>query len=162
MTIAVGDKVPFTSFVKLGAEGVEAVDGADLFKGRKVVVFGLPGAFTPTCDSAHLPSFMRVADAIKARGVDEIICLSVNDPWVMDAWAKATGGEAAGITFLADQKSEFAEAIDMILHVPATGFIQRMKRFSMIAEDGVVTAFNPEVARGVCEISGGEALLAQL
>lgn len=162
MTIAVGYKVPFTSFLKMGSEGMETIQGETLFSGRNVVIFGLPGAFTPTCDSAHVPSFMRVADDLKAKGVDEIVCVSVNDPWVMDAWGKSTGGDAAGITFLSDPVSEFAEGIDMILDVPATGFVRRMKRFAMYVENGEVKIFNPETARGVCEISGGEALLAQI
>ena len=162
MSISVGQNVPLTTFVKLGDAGVQEVSGEALFEGRNVVVFGLPGAFTPTCDSAHVPSFMRVADELRAKGVDEIVCLSVNDPWVMDAWSKTTGGSEAGITFLADAQSDFAEVIDMILDVPATGFVRRMKRFSMYVENGVVKVFNPEVARGVCEISGGEALLAQI
>lgn len=162
MSISVGDKVPFTTFSKLGENGPEAVSGQDLFSSRKVVVFGLPGAFTPTCDSAHVPSFMRVSEDMRAKGVDEIICLSVNDPWVMNAWAKSTGGEEAGINFLCDAQSEFAQAIDMVLDVPATGFVRRMKRFSMYVEDGVVKAYNPEIGRGVCEISGGEALLQQI
>ncbi|MDP7150430.1 MAG: peroxiredoxin [Paracoccaceae bacterium] len=162
MTITVGDKVPFTTFLKLGADGIEQINGEALFSGRKVVIFGLPGAFTPTCDSAHVPSFMRVADDLRAKGVDELVCVAVNDPWVMGAWGHSTGGVAAGITFLSDPQSEFAEGIDMILDVPATGFVRRMKRFSMIVEDGTVTAFNPEIARGVCEVSGGETLLAQL
>ena len=162
MTIAVGDKVPLTTFLKMGDDGIEQIAGNALFSNRKVVIFGLPGAFTPTCDSAHVPSFMRVADDLRAKGVDEIVCVSVNDPWVMDAWGKSTGGEASGITFLADPQSDFAEGIDMILDVPATGFVRRMKRFSMIVENGTVTAFNPEIARGVCELSGGEALLEQV
>ena len=162
MSISVGDKVPFTSFLKLGANGPEQVSGESLFSGRKVVVGGLPGAFTPTCDSAQVPSFMRVADQMKAKGVDEIVCVSVNDPWVMGAWAKSTGGEEAGITFLADAQSEFTAGIDMILDVPATGFVRRSLRYSMLVEDGTVTVFNPEVARGACEISGGEALLEQI
>jgi cytochrome c peroxidase len=162
MSISVGDKVPFTSFLTLGANGPEQVVGETLFSGRKVVVFGLPGAFTPTCDSAHVPSFMRVADQMKAKGVDEIVCVSVNDPWVMGAWAKSTGGEQAGITFLADAQSDFTTGIDMILDVPATGFVRRSLRYSMLVEDGTVKIFTPEVARGVCEISGGEALLAQI
>lgn len=162
MTIAVGDKVPFTAFLKMGEQGIETIPGKDIFSGRKVVIFGLPGAFTPTCDSAHVPSFMRVAEDLKNKGVDEIVCVSVNDPWVMDAWGKSTGGAEAGITFLSDPQSDFAEGIDMILDVPATGFVRRMKRFAMYVEDGIVRVFNPETARGQCEISGGEALLGQI
>jgi len=162
MSISVGDKVPLTTFSKLGENGPEFVSGGEMFSGRKVVAFGLPGAFTPTCDSAHVPSFMRVADQLREKGIDDIVCLSVNDPWVMNAWAKSTGGENAGITFLCDAQSEFAEAIDMVLDVPASGFVRRMKRFSMYVENGVIKAYNPEIARGVCEISGGEALLQQI
>lgn len=162
MSISVGDKVPFTSFTRLGENGPEPVSGEALFTGRKVAIFGVPGAYTPTCDAAHVPSFMRVADQLRAKGVDEIVCVSVNDPWVMNAWGQSTGGIAAGITFLSDAESAFAEGIDMVMDVPNIGFVKRLKRFAMYVEDGVVRVYNPETGRGTCEISGGEALLAQI
>ena len=162
MTISVGDKLPETTFLKSTDFEVEQIQGRDLFADRNVVLFALPGAYTATCDSQHVPSFMRVADALRAKGVDEIICVATNDAWVMEAWAKATGGADAGISFLSDPESKFTEAMDMLMDVPAIGFHKRSKRYSLYAENGVVKVYNPEVARGSCEISGGEALLAQI
>ncbi|MGA1181359.1 MAG: redoxin family protein, partial [Marivivens sp.] len=110
---------------------------------------------------AHLPSFMRTKPQFDAKGVDEIICLSVNDPHVMRAWGETSGGAAAGISFLADQASEFTKAIGMEFSAPPAGFFDRSKRYSMFVEDGVVTIFNPEIEKG-CAISGGENLLDQI
>ncbi|MDG2339588.1 MAG: peroxiredoxin [Paracoccaceae bacterium] len=162
MTISVGDKIPLTAFVKLVGAIATPISGADIFQGRKVAIFGLPGAYTSTCDSAHVPSFIRVADALRAKGVDEIICLATNDPWVMGAWSKSTGVADAGITFLSDPESKFTTAIGMEMSAPAVGFHARSKRYAMYADNGVVKIFNPEVERGVCEISAGETLLAQI
>ena len=162
MTILAGDRLPETTFLKSTDFALEEIQGADLFLNRKVVLFGLPGAYTATCDSAHVPSFIRVADQLRAKGVDEIVCLATNDAWVMEAWGKATGGADAGISFLSDPESKFTAAIDMILDAPAVGFHGRSKRYALYAENGIVKFYNPEVERGVCEISGGEALLAQL
>lgn len=156
--IEVGQRLPNATLTMMGPDGVQQVDLASRLKGRRVIVFGLPGAFTPTCSSAHLPSFMRTKPQFDAKGVDEIICLSVNDPHVMRAWGETSGGAAAGITFLADQASEFTKAIGMEFTVPASGFFDRSKRYSMFVEDGVVTIFNPEIEKG-CAISGGENLL---
>ncbi len=162
MTISVGDELPNTTFLKSTDFEAVQISGEKLFSGRNVVLFALPGAFTATCDSHHVPSFMRVADALCAKGVDEIVCLATNDPWVMGAWSKTTGGAEAGITFLSDPESKFTAAIDMIMDVPASGFHKRSKRYSLYAQNGIVKIYNPEVARGSCEISGGETLLAQL
>ena len=101
MTIAVGDRLPEATLVRIGEKGPEAVSMADKVKGRKVAIFAVPGAFTPTCHSAHVPSFIRTKDQFAAKGVDEIICVSVNDPFVMKAWGEATGATAAGLTMLA-------------------------------------------------------------
>jgi peroxiredoxin len=159
--IEVGQKLPNATLTMMGPDGVQQVDLASRLKGRRVIIFGLPGAFTPTCSSAHLPSFMRTKPQFDAKGVDEIICQSVNDPHVMRAWGETSGGAAAGITFLADQASEFTKAIGMEFSAPPAGFFDRSKRYSMFVEDGVVTIFNPEIEKG-CAISGGENLLDQI
>ena len=135
---------------------------ADKVKGRKVVVFAVPGAFTPTCHSAHVPSFVRTKDQFDAKGVDEIICVSCNDPFVMKAWGEATGATAAGITMLADASSEFTRAIGMDFDAPPVGLIARSKRYAMLVDDGTVTLLQQEESSGVCDVSGGEGLLANM
>ena len=162
MTISVGDAIPQTTFAKMQDGEISQISGAEVFDGRKVVIFGLPGAFTSTCDSQHVPSFMRVADDLRTKGVDEIICVATNDPWVMHAWAISTGGADAGITFLSDPESSFTLAIGMEMSAPAVGFHNRSKRYAMYVENGIVKVYNPEVQRGVCDISGGETMLAQI
>ncbi|MEM6303769.1 MAG: peroxiredoxin [Pseudomonadota bacterium] len=162
MTIAVGDTLPDATLVQLGADGPAPVQMADKIKGRKVVIFAVPGAFTPTCHSAHVPSFVRTKDQFDAKGVDEIICVACNDPFVMKAWGEATGAEAAGITMLADAGSEFTKAIGMDFDAPPVGLIARSKRYAMAVEDGKVTVLQAEENPGVCEVSGGEALLEAL
>lgn len=159
MTIATGDKLPDATLVKLGANGPETVSLADHAKGKKLVVFAVPGAYTPTCHSAHVPSFIRTKDQFMAKGVDEIICVSVNDPFVMKAWGEATGATAAGITMLGDADGSFTKAIGMSFDAPPAGLIGRSKRYAMLVEDGTVSKLNIEQSPGTCEISGGEALL---
>ena len=159
MTISKGDKLPDATLVQLGAGGPEAVSIADKTAGRKVVIFAVPGAFTPTCHSAHVPSFIRTKDQFAAKGVDEIICVSVNDPFVMKAWGEATGADKAGITMLSDAQSAFTKAIGMTFDAPPAGLMARSKRYAMLVEDGVVTVFNEEAGPGVCEVSAGEGLL---
>ncbi|WP_374371406.1 peroxiredoxin [Tabrizicola sp.] len=161
MTIEVGTYLPEATLLRVGPEGVESISIADRLKGRRVVIFGLPGAYTSTCSTAHVPSFMRTAKAFADKGVDEIICVSVNDPFVMKAWGEATGATAAGITMLGDADASFTKAIGMAFDAPASGFFARSRRYALLAENGIVTRFNPETGRG-CEISGGEHLLAQL
>jgi peroxiredoxin len=161
MTIAIGTKLPDATLLQMGANGAEGVKLADRLKGRKVVIFGLPGAYTGTCSTAHVPSFIRTSGAFAEKGVDEIICVSVNDPFVMKAWGEATGATAAGITMLGDADASFTKAIGMTFDVPPLGFFARSKRYSALVEDGVVTQFNPETGTG-CEISAGEHLLSQL
>lgn len=162
MTISVGDRLPGATLLQMGAHGPEAVDMAAKLKGRKVVIFGLPGAFTGTCTTAHVPSFIRTADRFAAKGVDEIICLAVNDPFVMKAWSDSTGAAAAGISMLGDAESAFTTAIGMDFTAAPAGFLNRSKRYALYAEDGVVKVFHPETGSGTCEISGGEALLAAI
>lgn len=162
MTISQGDTLPDATLVQLGDEGPAPVQMSDKLKGRKVVIFAVPGAFTPTCHSAHVPSFVRTKDEFMSKGVDEIICVSCNDPFVMKAWGEATGAEAAGITMLADASSEFTKAIGMDFDAPPAGLVARSKRYAMIVDDGKVTVLQAEENPGVCETSGGEALLENL
>ena len=161
MSIAEGAKLPDATLLKMGDNGAEAVNLGETLKGRKVVIFGLPGAYTGTCSTAHVPSFIRTAKKFAEKGVDEIICVSVNDPFVMKAWGEATGATAAGITMLADADASFSKAIGLTFDVPHLGFFDRSKRYSLMAEDGVVAKLNLETGPG-CEISAGEHLLSQL
>ncbi|PLL11956.1 peroxiredoxin [Tabrizicola sp. TH137] len=159
MTISVGQPLPEATLIRMGEGGAEAISVADRTKGRKVVIFAVPGAFTPTCHSAHVPSFIRTKDGFAAKGVDEIICVSVNDPFVMKAWGEATGATAAGLTLLADADSSFTKAMGLAFDAPPVGLLARSKRYALYAEDGVVKALHLEESPGTCEISGGEALL---
>ena len=162
MTISTGARLPDATLVKIGDKGPEGVALSERLKGRKVALFAVPGAFTPTCHSAHVPSFIRTKDDFAAKGVDEIICVSVNDPFVMKAWGEATGATAAGITMLSDAASEFTKAIGMAFDAPPAGLIARSRRYAMLVEEGGVTVLHAEEAPGTCEISGGEALLAAI
>ncbi|MEM6478000.1 MAG: peroxiredoxin [Pseudomonadota bacterium] len=162
MAISVGDTLPEASFVRLGSEGPEEVSVESLTKGRKVVLFAVPGAYTPTCHSAHVPSFIRTKDGFDAKGVDEIVCVSVNDPFVMKQWGEDTGASAAGIAMMADAASTFTTAIGMNFDAPPVGLMARSKRYAMLVEDGKVTVLNEEASPGECEISAGETLLDAL
>lgn len=162
MTITTGDTLPNATVLMMGEAGPTSVEMAEKLTNRKVVIFGLPGAFTGTCTTAHVPSFMRTADAFKAKGVDEIICIAVNDPFVMKAWGDDTGAAAAGITMLGDAESAFTKAIGMNFSAGPVGFVDRSKRYAMLVENGVVTILNAEASPGECEISAGETLLEQI
>ncbi|MBV0913286.1 peroxiredoxin [Anianabacter salinae] len=163
MSITVGATLPEATVLQLGAGGrPEEVQIADKFKDRKVVLFGLPGAYTGTCTSAHVPSFIAAMDDLKAKGVDEVICVSVNDPFVMNAWAESTGAAAAGITMLADAGAEFTKALGLAFTAPPAGFYDRSQRYALAAEDGVVTVFHPEESPGTCDHSGGASMVAAL
>jgi len=162
MTISVGDKVPSVTLIQKQNDAPAAVSLDDRLAGRKVVIFGLPGAFTPTCSSAHVPSFIRTADQFAAKGVDEIICVAVNDMHVMKLWGEQTGGTAAGIIFLADGDGSFTKSIGMDYDNPPAGMFGRCKRFAMYVEDGVVKVISPEIEAGVCDLSGGEYMLDQI
>ena len=162
MTISVGDTLPDATLVHIGNEGPAQVSLHERAKGRNVVIFGLPGAFTGTCTTSHVPSFIRTREKFAAKGVDEIICLSVNDPFVMKAWADSTGAEKAGISMLGDAEGQFTRAAGMEFTAAAVGLIGRSKRFALYAEDGVVKVVHLEENPGVCDISGGEALLAAI
>ena len=159
MAISVGDSLPEASFTRLGEGGPEAVSLGELTRGRKVVLFAVPGAYTPTCHSAHVPSFIRTKGGFEEKGVDEIICVSVNDPFVMKSWGEATGASAAGITMLSDAQSEFTKAIGMDFDAPPAGLIARSKRYAMHVVDGEVKVMHAEENPGVCDISGGEAMV---
>lgn len=159
MTISIGDTLPNATLLQMGEEGPEQVVLADKLRDRKVVIFGLPGAFTGTCSTAHVPSFMVTYDDFMAKGVDEIICISVNDPFVMKAWGESTRALETGITMLADAESEFTKAVGMNFSAAPVGFVDRSKRYSMLVENGTVLILNAEDSPGVCEISAGETLL---
>lgn len=162
MTIKVGDTLPNATLLRMGEEGPEKVTLSEKIEGRKVVVFGLPGAYTGTCSTAHVPSFMVTYDDFKAKGVDEIICVAVNDPFVMQAWGESTRATETGITMLADAESEFTTAIGMNFSAPPVGLVNRSKRYSMLVENGVVSILNEELSPGECEISAGETLLGAM
>ena len=161
-TISEGDRLPGATLMRVGTEGPEKVELGPLLDGRKVVLFAVPGAFTPTCHSAHMPSFVRTRGAFAEKGIDEVICVSVNDPFVLKVWDEATGADAAGITLLADPEGSFTRAIGMAFDAPPAGLIGRSQRYAMIVDDGVVRTLHVETARGVCEVTAGESLLATL
>ena len=161
MPIKVGDRLPNATFRVMTSEGPRPKTTDEVFKGRKVALFAIPGAFTPTCSNLHLPSFLKNAGAIKAKGVHAIAVTGVNDVFVMEAWKKATGAEGK-IEFLADGNGEFAKAIDMAFDGSGNGLGTRSKRYSMLVDDGVVKTLNIEDAPGKCDISGGDALLKQI
>lgn len=161
MTIAIGDRIPAAKFRVLGEDGPKEITTEAVFSGKKVVLFAVPGAFTPTCHKNHLPGFLNHLEAIKAKGVDEVAVVAVNDVWVVNEWAKASGGKGK-IEFLSDGGLEFTRAIGMEIDLSEAGLGMRSKRYSMIVEDGVVTALNVEEAPGTAELSGAAAILGQL
>ena len=159
MTIKVGDKVPDIELKIMTEKGPAPLKTGDLFKGRRVAVFALPGAFTPTCSAKHLPGFIEQAAAIRAKGVDQIVCLSVNDAFVMGAWGKAQGA-GDKVLMLADGNGAFTKAVGLELDASGYGMGTRSKRYSMLVKDGVVTHLNVEKP-GAFEVSSAEALLQQ-
>ena len=159
MTISIGDRIPNVVMNQMGADGPAELSSEELFSGKKVVLFALPGAFTPTCSASHLPGFVANADKIKAKGVDDIVCLSVNDAWVMDAWGKAQNADA--IHMVADGSANFTQAVGLVLDRTKAGMGIRSQRYAMIVEDGVVKALNVEEP-GKFEKSSAEAILAEL
>ena len=160
MPIKVGDRLPEAKFRVMTPEGPAFKSTDDVFKGRKVALFAVPGAFTGTCHKMHVPSITQSAAAIKAKGVDTIALTAVNDIFVMDAWKKATAAD--NVEFLADGNGEFAKAIDLTFDGSGHGLGTRSRRYSMLVEDGVVKKLNIEEAPGKVEVSGGDALLKQL
>ncbi len=159
MTIKKGDRIPAATFTHMTSEGPKEISSGELFGGKKVVLFALPGAFTPTCSAAHLPGYVANADKLKAKGVDDIVCLSVNDAFVMDAWGKAQNAEE--IHMVADGNGDFAKALDLVLDLTKRGMGVRSQRYAMIVNDGTVTELAVE-APGKFEVSGAEAMLAKL
>ncbi|AHM03801.1 Antioxidant, AhpC/Tsa family [Roseibacterium elongatum DSM 19469] len=157
--VAIGDTLPDARFVRMGEAGPEEVSLTDKAKGRRIVLVAVPGAFTPTCDARHLRSFVRTKIQFDAKGIDEILCISVNDAHVMRLWGETTGATAAGITLLADADSSFTRAMGMTYTKPEVGFHDRSRRYALVAEDGVITHLQVEQP-GECAISTGEALLA--
>ncbi|MCG2842149.1 peroxiredoxin [Sandaracinobacter sp. RS1-74] len=160
MTIKVGDSVPEATLMKMTADGPAPVDTADLFAGRTVALFAVPGAFTPTCSAKHLPGFIEKAGELAARGVDEIVCLSVNDVFVMGAWAKQSGAEGK-ISLLADGNGDFSKALGLTMDGSRFGMGTRSQRFSMLVKDGKVVELNVEEP-GAFKVSSAEHLLGQL
>ena len=158
MTITVGQPLPDAQLVRLGDDGPETVDLSAYVKGRKVIVFGLPGAFTGPCSTIHIPSFIKTADALRESGVDEIICVAVNDPFVLKAWGEATGATAAGITMLGDASAAFTKALGMEFTAPPIGLYDRSNRYAVVLDDGVVAVANVD-APNTCDISTGDKLL---
>jgi peroxiredoxin len=159
MTIAVGDKLPDVKLVKATEAGPEAVQSSDYFKGKRVALFSVPGAFTPTCSAKHLPGFVEKAGELKAKGIDEIACTAVNDPFVMGAWGKAGG--SADVTMLADGNGDFAEALGLTMDGSGFGLGKRGQRFSMVVNDGTVEQLHIE-APGEFKVSSAEYMLEQL
>src|SRR6202020_2021675 len=160
MTIKVGDTIPSMKLMMATADGPKEVSTDDIFKGKKVVLFAVPGAFTPTCSAKHLPGFVQNADALKAKGVDTIACISVNDAFVMGAWGKEQG-TGDKIMMLADGAAAFAKAIGLELDLNARGMGWRSQRYALVAEDGKVTHLGIE-APGGFEVSKAEAILEAL
>lgn len=159
MTIHTGDTLPEATLIKVTENGPEQVNSADYFKGRKVALFSVPGAFTPTCSAKHLPGFVDKADELKAKGIDEIACTAVNDAFVMGAWGKSAN--AGAITMLADGNGAFAEAVGLTMDGKAFGMGTRGQRYSMIVNDGVVEQLNVE-APGEFKVSSADHMLEQL
>jgi glutaredoxin/glutathione-dependent peroxiredoxin len=161
MTLSIGGTLPETTLTRMGAAGPEVVSLHSLLKGQKVVLFALPGAFTGTCSTSHIPSFIRTADAFRAKGVDDILCVSVNDPFVLKVWGDTTGATKAGISHLGDSEGKLTHAIGMEFSAPAIGLIGRSNRYALVLEDGVITHANIDNP-GECNISKGEELLESL
>jgi len=161
MTISVGDMLPETGFAVKTPDGIEKLSTSEIFNGKVVAMFGVPGAFTPTCHANHLPGFIDTLDAFAAKGVDAVVCLSVNDAHVMAAWAAATGATGK-ILFLADGNGDFTTAAGLEIDASAGGMGQRCRRFSMLVKDGVVQVLNIEPAPGQAIETSAEKLLQSI
>jgi peroxiredoxin len=160
MTIKVGDKIPSMTLKQLTTEGPKEVSTDDLFRGKKVALFAVPGAFTPTCSQRHLPGYVERAADIKAKGIDEIACVAVNDVFVMDAWGRAQKAEGK-VRMLADGSGDFARALGLELDLTKAGLGKRSQRYSMLVDDGVVKSLNVEQA-GQFDVSSAEAMMKAL
>jgi peroxiredoxin len=160
MAIKVGEKIPSVTLQHKNADGVQSVSTDDFFKGKKVVIFAVPGAFTPTCSAKHLPGFVKNADAIKAKGVNEIACVAVNDAFVMDAWGKDQKADGK-VTMLADGSAKLAKALGLDLDLTERGLGVRSQRYAMVVDNGTVKLLNVEEA-GAFDKSSAETILAAL
>ena len=160
MSIKIGDRIPSITFKHLGSDGMEDISTEDLFDGKKVILFAVPGAFTPTCSAKHVPGFLAHADQIREKGVDNIVCLSVNDPFVMDAWGKDRG-TGNNILMLGDGNGDFTRAIDLSLDLSGNGLGSRSQRYAMIVENGTVTALEVEDGPGL-NLSSAENIVNKL
>jgi glutaredoxin/glutathione-dependent peroxiredoxin len=160
MTIKVGDKVPAVKLKQMTPEGMKDVETGEFFRGKKVVLFALPGAFTPTCSAKHLPGFIEKAADLRSKGVDAVACLSVNDAFVMNAWGKQQGADGK-VQMLADGNGEFTRAVGLEMDGSGYGLGQRSQRYAMVVQDGVVKALNVEKP-GAFEVSSAEAILKAL
>lgn len=160
MTIQVGDKIPELTLKWLTPSGLGEVKTSELFTGRKVVLFSVPGAYTPTCSKEHLPGFVARAEEIKAKGIDDIVCLAVNDPFVMQAWGNDHGAEGK-VTMLPDWNAELSRALGLTQDITGAGLGVRGKRFSLLVEDGVVKTIDVEDGKGVT-VSGAAHCLVNL
>ncbi|MDO5648548.1 peroxiredoxin [Paracoccus sp. (in: a-proteobacteria)] len=158
MTIKAGDTLPTGKLLRVGENGPEEIATTDLATGR-VAIFGVPGAFTGTCTNAHMPSFVRSADAFREKGVTRIICITVNDPFVASAWATETGADAAGIEVLADADGSLTKSLGLDFDAPPAGLYGRCKRFAALLNDGSFDVVDIEDSPGNCTISAGNALL---
>ena len=161
MTIRIGDRLPDATFRVLGPEGPKPVATSEVFAGKKVVLFAVPGAFTPTCHLKHLPGFIKNIDAFKAKGVDTVACVAVNDPFVLGAWEEASGGKGK-VLFLSDGNAEFTKKLGLEFDGSGLGLGTRSKRYAMLVQDGVVKALNIEGSPGLAEESTAEKLLEAL
>jgi peroxiredoxin len=160
MTISVGDRLPKTTFIKATAEGPQPVDSEEYFAGRRVALFSVPGAFTPTCSARHLPGFVEKAEEFKGKGVDEIACTAVNDAFVLQAWSESAGADGK-VTMLADGNGEFVQQIGLGMDGSKFGLGQRGQRFSMVVNDGVVEQLNVEEP-GSFNVSSADYLIERL
>lgn len=158
--IKVGDKIPSVKLKHMTKDGIKDTTTDDLFKGKKVVLFGLPGAFTPTCSAKHLPGFVQQAEQIRSKGIDSIVCLSVNDAFVMDAWGKQQNvGDK--VMMIADGNADFARAVGLEMDGSGYGMGTRIRRFSMLVDNGTVKQLNVEKP-GAFEVSNAETMLKQI